>query len=540
MNSHGSSLTAPALRTLALAALALGALAVLSCDTIFPPREGVDATAGGGGGNGGGTDQGEQIYGYDPNCNCAQGYRCDGELGCRQFTCVASGGTWREARDTCARQGMQLVAAHDEDEGEFARDLCKETEAEQWWIGGNDVLAEGEFRDEANAPLAFTRWAEGQPAQDQALDCATQDRDGNWKVASCTQKLAYVCATPQTPPPTLPVGAACTSFGLTDGCNAAQLCYEADANLGVGVCSYPCASQDECVEGTRCTTTPAGKICVARCQETWECAGTNGNLRCIHTPSGEGVCWTQGARSGEVQTAPEIVLDHIDFDTTSGGGWPRPGEETVLHVYVRNDGDGDAFGVTATVSPIGQQLYVEALSDDTGGTIAVIPAGGDAVEVVTPRLTLKSTLPLGTPAQFQLTVNSSEVARPWELTFGVTAYPSAALPYVTTVQIQGGVLAPGGSDAVTLLGDNLGFAAVSSVITTAEVVDGDATWTQTEQLAVTFPDPSFDPGPAEQRLVVGTLAVAASHPAGTPVVLGVTIIEPGGTVWEQDVEVPVQ
>jgi hypothetical protein len=528
--------------TAAAFALAAALGAAGACETIFPPRSGVDYDTGGGGGggnNGGYTGQGSQVYGYDPGCNCSQGYSCSQTDGiCKQYTCFASGGTWREARDNCARQGMHLVLAADDGENDFVTELCRETPAEEWWVGGNDVLREGDFRDETDAPFAYGAWHDGEPAQDDRLDCAAQDESGGWSAGACQQKRAYVCATPLSSVPIRPVGGACSTFGTAQGCNAAQLCYEAAAELYVGVCSYPCGGADECVEGTRCTTTPAGRLCLRRCEETWECTGENSSLRCIHTPSGDGVCWTQGARSGEVQTSPDIVLDHIDFDTGSGGGWPRPGEQAVLHIYVRNDGDGDAFDVSGTVAPVGAQLYVAALSNETGSA-PIIPAGGGVVEIVTPTLTLKPELPLGTPAQFQLTVNAG-TSLLGRISFGVTAYPSAALPWVTEVQVQGGVLVPGSSDRVTLLAENLGFAAVSDVRAEVAVVSGQAAWTPGELVVAAFQDPALYPSFAPQRVAVGNLNVLPAHPAGEPVVLGVTLRESGGTVWEQDVSVPVQ
>jgi len=528
------------------AALVLGAalVAAAACDTIFPPRSGVDVTSGGGGGGGGGiSGQGSQVYGYDEGCNCAQGYACSEIDGvCQQYTCFASGGTWREARDNCARQGMHLVLARDDSENEFTVELCGVTPAEEWWVGANDVLREGDFRDETDIAPVYSAWHSEEPAADDALDCSAQDDSGGWFAAGCQQKRAYVCATPGSSVPIRPVGGACSYLGSSQGCDAAQLCYEASAALGVGVCTYPCTSNDQCVEGTRCTTTPAGKLCLQRCDETWECTGENGHLRCIHTPSGEGVCWTQGARSGEVQTSPSIVLDHIDFDTGSGGGWPRPGEQAVLHVYVRNDGDGDAFDARGTVAPIGQ-LYVQALSNDTGDLVSLIPAGGGVVEIVRPTLTLKPDLPLGTPAQFQLTVNAAEFSTPWVITFGVTAYPSAALPYVTSVNIQnqsGTALVRGESAEVGLLAENLGFAAVSDVTATVDVLDGLATWTPSGEVRVSFPDPTANPFYSPQGVAQGTVAVDAAQPVGEPVLLGVTLREPGGTVWEQELSVPVQ
>lgn len=531
-----------------LGALLVVALAIpaAGCDTIFPPRDNDDAgeSNNGGNGNGGVVDNGNNIvYPYSEGCNCAQGYACTESSGCQSYTCFASGATWYEAQANCSLQGMQLVFVQDSTQNEFVVSACKEAGAEQWWIGAQDIGKEGTFFSEGGNPLGFTSWNEGAPRDGSSggakADCAVMGADGLWKDVGCNEKHAYACVTPTSGVSTAPSGTGCYNPGTAVGCGIGQTCTTTSGGTPVNLCMLSCETDEECTADTRCTSSDKGKFCMRRCETTSDCVADGVSLRCIHVGGGDGICWTQGSQSGEVVTKPNLVLDRIEI---SAGGGVVPGAQISLGIYVKNVGEGDAVDVTATVSQ--KDAWTKGLINETGQS-GFIGAGQEGVLVVSPQFSLANDLPLNEPVGFQITLNDGSSGQQWIIPFEITAFKSAALVWVSEVQIQGSddgdtELSPGESGTFAVLVENLGFAAVSGVTGKVSVKEGKATISGVSSQAQSFGDPTKLTVPeAARSLLTGTLSVDASQPAGDPLLLHFMISEPGGTTWEQDVEVPL-
>ena len=523
------------------------ALPAFGCDTIFPARDYSDAGGSGGTGepNGGGStnNDGNIVYPYSEGCNCAQGYACTESSGCQSYTCFASGATWFEAQANCSLQGMQLAFIQDSTQNDFVKSACKEAGADQWWIGAQDIGKEGTFFSEGGNPLGFTSWGEGAPRGGTSggakADCAVMGSDGTWKDVGCNEKHAYACVTPTSGVSTGTSGTGCYNPGTAVGCGIGQTCTTTSGVQPVNLCMLSCETNDECAAETRCTSSDKGKFCMKRCETTADCVADGVSLRCIHVSSGDGVCWTQGSQSGEVVTKPSLVLDRIEI---SAGGGVVPGAQISLGIYVKNVGEGDATDVTATVSQ--KDAYTKGLINETG-TSAFIGAGQEGVLVVSPQFNLSNDLPLNQPVGFQITLNDGGSGQQWIIPFEITAFKSAALVWVSEVQIlssdDGNLdLSPGESGTFSTLVENLGFAAVAGVTGKVSVKEGNATISDVSSSPLSFNDPTMLTVPqGAQILLQGTLAVDAAQPASTPIVLHYSISEPGGTTWTQDVEVPL-
>ncbi|GMV41739.1 MAG: hypothetical protein AMXMBFR64_34550 [Myxococcales bacterium] len=519
----------------------------LGCDTIFPARDLSDAgvTSGGNGGGGGSVDNNSNIvYPYSQGCNCAQGYACTESSGCQSYTCFASGATWFDAQGNCARQGMQLAFIQDDTQNKFVASACAEAGAEKWWIGAQDIATEGAFFSEGGVALSFTSWSEGSPkaggsggAQN---DCAVMDKDGKWQDVSCNDKFAYACVTPTSGVQSVASGTGCFNPGMAVGCGIGQTCTTTSGNQPVNVCLRSCEGASECTEETRCTSTDKGKFCLKRCETTADCVSDGFSLRCIHVGGGDGVCWTQGSKSGEVVTKPVLVLDRIEINAAGG---VMPGAQISLGIYVKNQGEGDATDVTATVSQ--KDAFTKGLVNESGGP-AFIGAGQEGVLVVSPQFSLANNLPLNQPVGFQITLNDGASGLQWTIPFEITAFKSAALVWVSEVQITSTdsgdqTLSPGESGSFVAYAENLGFAAASGVTAKVAVKSGKATISNVSASALGFGDPTTVVVPAPpQGLLQGTLAIDPSQPAADPILLKFTITESGGTEWIQDVAVPLQ
>lgn len=534
------------LGALALLLTLLQAAPNLGCDSIFPARDLSDTTSTPGepGGGGGNVDNNNNIvYPYSQGCNCAQGYACTESSGCQSYTCFASGATWFEAQSNCARQGMQLAFVQDATQNTFIVSACSEAGASKWWIGAQDISKEGSFFSEGGTALLYTSWKDGSPkaaasggAQN---DCAVMAPDGTWQDVGCNEKYAYACVTPTSGVQSVPSGTGCFNPGTAVGCGIGQTCTTTSGTQPVNICVRSCEGEDECTPETRCTSTDKGKFCLKRCGTTSECVADGVSLRCIHVSTANGVCWTQGSQSGEVVTKPTLVLDRIEI---SAAGGVVPGAQISLGIFVRNTGEGDAADVTATVSQ--KDAYTKGLINETGGP-AFIGAGQEGVLVVSPQFSLANELPLNQPVGFQITLNDGASGQQWTIPFEVTAFKSAALVWVTEVQITGSddgnqELSPGETGTFTVYGENLGFAPTSGISSKVAVKSGKASISDVTTSSPSFGDPTTQAvPPPSQVLLQGSMSVQASQPVAEPIILKFTITEPGGTSWVQDVAVPL-
>jgi hypothetical protein len=112
-----------------------------------------------------------------------------------------------EAEAACDRQaGRRLIQIDSPEENAVATALV----SGPTWIGAVDRTSEGEWfwldveRHEdpqfwtggsggARFKGRYARWANGAPVNDAQADCATLDTDGQWRVARCTERHAFLC-----------------------------------------------------------------------------------------------------------------------------------------------------------------------------------------------------------------------------------------------------------------------------------------------------------------------------------------------------------
>jgi hypothetical protein len=245
-----------------------------------------------------------------------------------------------------------------------------------------------------------------------------------------------------------------------------------------------------------------------------------------------------------VVTKPLLVLDHVEVNSSAQLG-VVPGASVTLGIYVRNAGEGDATDVTATVAADSSTAkWLEDVSNDSGGPV-FIGYGQQGVLLVSPQIVLSPSLPLNEPVKFTIVLNDGGSGLQWKVPFEVTAFKSAALVWVTEIEITGtdsgdDILEPGESGTFRAYAENLGFASVNGVTAQVSVKGSGGSIGAQSPVNLSFGDPTEMPIPAEpQMLIEGTVSVKGNHPAGEPLPLRFTITEPGGTEWIQDVDLPI-
>ncbi|XP_042303972.1 hepatic lectin-like isoform X2 [Sceloporus undulatus] len=103
---------------------------------------------------------------------------------------------WHIAKDHCEEKNSTLVVVHNVAEQNF---LQLQTKGERYWIGLNDLKAEGEWRwvDGTNYRTSFKNWKMGQPTDyERNEDCAEISVSGEWNDENCNRDNFYVCERP--------------------------------------------------------------------------------------------------------------------------------------------------------------------------------------------------------------------------------------------------------------------------------------------------------------------------------------------------------
>ncbi len=106
--------------------------------------------------------------------------------------------TWSEAAEFCVAQGATLARIDSKAESralDRAAQAMRKTKS-KWWIGATDRADEDVFLGTDGAPLAFTRWRNGEPDNDSCnQDCAALGGVGNgkWTDTHCASRLPFVC-----------------------------------------------------------------------------------------------------------------------------------------------------------------------------------------------------------------------------------------------------------------------------------------------------------------------------------------------------------
>jgi hypothetical protein len=102
--------------------------------------------------------------------------------------------TYADAELACVGLGLHLATIDDEAENVWVSDVAYSVAADWWWIGFDDLDAEGDFGWTSGAPVTFTSWGGGQPDNSYDEDCATLLFSGyDWNDLTCGAALPFVC-----------------------------------------------------------------------------------------------------------------------------------------------------------------------------------------------------------------------------------------------------------------------------------------------------------------------------------------------------------
>ena len=104
--------------------------------------------------------------------------------------------TWANARDDCIRRGAYLVEVESKEEDDFLRGIIMPEGHANHWMGGNDLLREGQWVwHQSGKPLTYTNWSAQQPSNiPSGQDCLMYStNDAQWNDVPCTHQHLYIC-----------------------------------------------------------------------------------------------------------------------------------------------------------------------------------------------------------------------------------------------------------------------------------------------------------------------------------------------------------
>ncbi|MBT9554851.1 MAG: hypothetical protein IV100_02430 [Myxococcales bacterium] len=146
-----------------------------------------------------------------------------------------------------------------------------------------------------------------------------------------------------------PVGESCVPGG--EGCRGGGVCTEVGTgNHTTWICAVGCDAS-ACPSTTRCTSTPEGRLCLERCDDREDCSGFYEKL-CIRPgldPTASGVCYPDGATSGEVIPKASLSVVRVVVSGPSKSPGLEPGRSAALRVEVQNTGSINLNDLTATL-----------------------------------------------------------------------------------------------------------------------------------------------------------------------------------------------
>lgn len=106
--------------------------------------------------------------------------------------------SWADARAQCQSDGGDLaIPANDAEQAAISL-ASAAISLDGWWIGVNDVAAEGTYTDPSGAPLDYTPWAIGRPNGGPDQNCVVSDPslDGFWNDKACEELHPAICRMP--------------------------------------------------------------------------------------------------------------------------------------------------------------------------------------------------------------------------------------------------------------------------------------------------------------------------------------------------------
>jgi hypothetical protein len=133
----------------------------------------------------------------------------------RRYKYISQDADYDTAIDRCAADGAHLPVIDSMAENTYVRSLG----TNDIWLGFNDLAEENTFRWTTGAPATFTRWAGGEPNDENTEDCTYLRSDGQWNDTACEEAKRPVCeCDPAYHPPETPTcRTATTGFTLRHG-----------------------------------------------------------------------------------------------------------------------------------------------------------------------------------------------------------------------------------------------------------------------------------------------------------------------------------
>uniref|UniRef100_G3TQQ1 C-type lectin domain family 3 member A n=1 Tax=Loxodonta africana TaxID=9785 RepID=G3TQQ1_LOXAF len=104
---------------------------------------------------------------------------------------------FHEANEDCISKGGTLVVPRNSDEISSLLDYGKKSlpGVNDFWLGINDMAAEGKFRDVNGIAISFLNWDRAQPNGGKRENCVlfSQSAQGKWNVEVCGSSKRYIC-----------------------------------------------------------------------------------------------------------------------------------------------------------------------------------------------------------------------------------------------------------------------------------------------------------------------------------------------------------
>ncbi|XP_069715635.1 macrophage mannose receptor 1-like isoform X4 [Phaenicophaeus curvirostris] len=103
---------------------------------------------------------------------------------------------WREALISCNKSNGNLASIHNLKEHGFILSQLGYEDADELWIGLNDLNTQMYFEWSDGTPVTYTKWLRGEPTHsiNSQEDCTIMaGKDGYWADSACDRKLGYIC-----------------------------------------------------------------------------------------------------------------------------------------------------------------------------------------------------------------------------------------------------------------------------------------------------------------------------------------------------------
>ncbi|XP_040177021.1 collectin-46-like [Rana temporaria] len=101
--------------------------------------------------------------------------------------------TYNEAKTICGNGGGQLAVPRTPEENEAIFSLRKKVQMHTF-IGINDMLREGEFRDPSGQVIRYFNWSPNEPNNlHNNENCVEMWYDGRWNDENCASKRFFIC-----------------------------------------------------------------------------------------------------------------------------------------------------------------------------------------------------------------------------------------------------------------------------------------------------------------------------------------------------------